>query len=61
MGIGHELARKLLVRVLGEDESVQLDERHQLDLDLDPGHYVLFCNLEGHYLGGMHVDLEVQP
>ncbi|MBX3285706.1 MAG: hypothetical protein R2746_07060 [Acidimicrobiales bacterium] len=49
------------VRVLGEDESVQLDERHQLDLDLDPGHYVLFCNLEGHYLGGMHVDLEVQP
>lgn len=49
------------VRVLGEDESVQLGERHQLDMELAPGHYVLFCNLEGHYLGGMHADLEVRP
>jgi uncharacterized cupredoxin-like copper-binding protein len=27
---------------------------------LAPGHYVLFCNLEGHYLGGMNVSLEVR-
>ena len=31
--------------------------RGDLTLDLQPGHYVLWCNLEGHYLGGMHVDV----
>ncbi len=47
-------------RVLGEDENVLLDEQAALELTLAPGHYVLFCNLPGHYLGGMHVDLEVE-
>ena len=46
-------------RVLGEDEHVHLSEQRVLDLVLKPGHYVLYCNLEGHYLGGMHHDLEV--
>jgi hypothetical protein len=32
-----------------------------LTLDLSAGHYVFFCNLEGHYLGGMHGVLEVTP
>ena len=27
--------------------------------DLAPGHYVLICNLEGHYTNGMRVDLTV--
>jgi hypothetical protein len=27
---------------------------------LAPGRYVLFCNMAGHYLGGMHVDLVVR-
>jgi uncharacterized cupredoxin-like copper-binding protein len=26
---------------------------------LAPGNYVIFCNYEGHYLGGMHVGLRV--
>ena len=30
------------------------------DGDLKPGRYVLWCNLEGHYLGGMHASFEVQ-
>jgi uncharacterized cupredoxin-like copper-binding protein len=30
-----------------------------LVLNLPPGQYVFFCNLEGHYLGGMHAVLEV--
>ncbi len=47
-------------RVLGEDENVQLDEQDVLELELAPGHYVLFCNFQGHYLGGMHADLEVR-
>ncbi|MFN8016989.1 MAG: hypothetical protein U0P45_02570 [Acidimicrobiales bacterium] len=46
-------------RVLGEEEHVRLDEQEVMDLVLEPGHYVFFCNLEGHYLGGMHADLEV--
>lgn len=46
-------------RVLGEEEHVQLTQEEVLDLVLEPGHYVVFCNLEGHYLGGMHEDLEV--
>lgn len=32
----------------------------QLTVRLRPGHYVLYCNLEGHYLGGMHLDLNVR-
>jgi uncharacterized cupredoxin-like copper-binding protein len=30
-----------------------------LRVRLEPGQYVLFCNMEGHYLGGMHSDLVV--
>lgn len=47
------------IRVLGEDEHVQLTEQGLLELALEQGHYVVFCNLEGHYLGGMREDLEV--
>jgi hypothetical protein len=28
--------------------------RRQLDVTLRPGRYVMFCNMQGHYLGGMH-------
>jgi uncharacterized cupredoxin-like copper-binding protein len=31
-----------------------------LRLHLPPGHYVLFCNMAGHFMGGMHTDLEVR-
>jgi len=30
-----------------------------LHLDLPPGRYVLFCNMEGHYMAGMHTGLVV--
>jgi uncharacterized cupredoxin-like copper-binding protein len=33
---------------------------HQLRVHLKPGRYVLFCNMSGHYLGGMDRDVEVQ-
>ena len=50
-----------------EDAVVPVDElkkigaktRGILSLSLAPGHYVLFCNLEGHYLAGMRASLEV--
>ena len=49
------------VRIVDEIEEVQLGDTAVLHVRLEPGHYVLFCNLEGHYLGGMHADLEVVP
>jgi uncharacterized cupredoxin-like copper-binding protein len=32
----------------------------RLKVHLAPGHYVLFCNMSGHYLSGMDRDLEVR-
>ena len=31
-----------------------------LVVDLKPGKYVLFCNMEGHYMAGMHTTLVVR-
>lgn len=31
-----------------------------LSLSLDPGRYVLFCNMTGHYMGGMHTEFVVR-
>jgi uncharacterized cupredoxin-like copper-binding protein len=39
---------------------LDIDDRQTLDLDLAAGDYVLYCNLEGHYLGGMHAALTVR-
>jgi uncharacterized cupredoxin-like copper-binding protein len=35
------------------------DAVHVLRLNLRPGHYELFCNMAGHYLGGMRARLVV--
>jgi hypothetical protein len=35
-------------------------KRRTLRLDLAPGNYQLFCNMNGHYRAGMHTDLVVQ-
>jgi uncharacterized cupredoxin-like copper-binding protein len=42
-------------------EQLNLGDSGDLHLDLRPGHYVLYCNLEGHYLGGMHASFDVRP
>lgn len=36
------------------------ESRRELNLHLTPGRYVLFCNMSGHYLGGMHTTLLVR-
>jgi uncharacterized cupredoxin-like copper-binding protein len=41
-------------------EQVNLHRTEDLTLDLKPGRYVLWCNLEGHYLGGMHETFDVR-
>jgi uncharacterized cupredoxin-like copper-binding protein len=47
------------VKKIDEVPEVRLHQRVEFDVHLRPGHYVLFCNLEGHYLSGMHQDLTV--
>jgi uncharacterized cupredoxin-like copper-binding protein len=43
-----------------EAEGLDIDDRRTLALNLPPGHFVLFCNMEGHYLGGMHAAINVR-
>jgi len=43
----------------GELSEVPAGADETLSLSLPPGRYVYFCNMEGHYLGGMHGVLEV--
>jgi uncharacterized cupredoxin-like copper-binding protein len=56
------------VEVLGELEDLEVGSTESLTLDLDPGPYVLLCNLveaeedgelESHYQMGMWIDFEV--
>jgi uncharacterized cupredoxin-like copper-binding protein len=44
---------------VGEISQVDFGTTESATLSLAPGHYVFFCNIEGHYLGGMHTELEV--
>jgi uncharacterized cupredoxin-like copper-binding protein len=48
------------VKFLEEVEGLDIDDRGTMILDLAPGRYVLYCNLEGHYLGGMYEALTVR-
>jgi hypothetical protein len=44
---------------LDEAEGLDIGDRRTLALRLAAGNYVLYCNMEGHYLGGMHAALTV--
>ena len=48
-----------LLKRMGSVEILEAGDTKNLTLDLQPGHYVLYCNLEGHYLGSMHATLDV--
>jgi len=45
----------------GSLEPGQPGRTRDLTLHLSPGRYVLFCNMEGHYMAGMHTILVVTP
>jgi hypothetical protein len=47
------------LELIKEDSELDIGVSRALVVDLPPGHYVLYCNLEGHYLGGMHASLVV--
>jgi uncharacterized cupredoxin-like copper-binding protein len=38
---------------------VRVGTSHEMSVRLTPGNYVIFCNFEGNYLGGMHLRLNV--
>ena len=44
---------------VGEFSQVDIGRTGTLVLRLPPGRYVVVCNLEGHYLGGMHLAITV--
>jgi uncharacterized cupredoxin-like copper-binding protein len=48
------------VNFLDEAEGLDIDDRETMVLDMAAGNYVLYCNLEGHYLGGMYAALAVR-
>jgi uncharacterized cupredoxin-like copper-binding protein len=47
------------VELVDEADGLDINDRQTLALRLAPGHYVMYCNLEGHYLGGMYAALTV--
>jgi uncharacterized cupredoxin-like copper-binding protein len=43
-----------------EIEDIEAGATPSLAVDLQPGHYVILCNLTSHYQKGMHADFDVQ-
>ena len=43
----------------GEIPDVEAGETKSEEFELTPGKYVIFCNLPGHYAGGMYGTLTV--
>lgn len=44
----------------GAVEAVPPGHDGETHLRLEPGHYLLFCNMAGHFRGGMHRELVVE-
>src|SRR2546421_10217537 len=49
-----------LLHWAGSRENLDIGDVTSLTVPLRPGHYVVFCNMEGHYLAGMHLPLTVR-
>lgn len=45
---------------VGEVEGITVGQSKPLEVELEPGHYALICNLPGHYEPGMYADFEVR-
>jgi uncharacterized cupredoxin-like copper-binding protein len=44
---------------IGEVEGIDIGQHQTLAANLKPGHYVLYCNMDGHYQAGMSTELAV--
>jgi uncharacterized cupredoxin-like copper-binding protein len=51
---------KAVTHIDPEAEDVQPGASKTLTLELEPGRYVIICNLAGHYASGMHQALTVR-
>lgn len=49
------------IKLLGETHSMKPKETKRLELTLEPGAYLLICNLPGHYAAGMVIPFNVTP
>jgi len=49
------------LKILGDTSELQPNESRTLDLTLSPGTYLIICNVQGHYAGGMATPLRVTP
>ena len=49
------------LNIVGKVDKVDLGQSATLTARLAPGHYVLLCNIVGHYQLGMHADITVTP
>jgi uncharacterized cupredoxin-like copper-binding protein len=49
------------IQAIDEIEEFPSDTSQKKTVTLDPGHYVLFCNIPGHYDKGMHASLHIEP
>jgi len=49
------------INTIDEIEEFPSDTSQKKTVTLDPGHYVLFCNIPGHYDKGMHASLHIEP
>jgi len=47
--------------IVGAMEDIEMGKGGTLELDLQPGHYVVFCNIDNHFSQGMHKDFTVTP
>lgn len=45
---------------LGEVAELEPGQKGSLTLEMRPGHYILYCNIEGHYASGMWTLLTVE-
>src|SRR5579859_1502957 len=49
------------LKIVARSNKVDVGQAGTLSASLPPGHYVLMCNIVGHYQLGMHTDFVVTP
>jgi uncharacterized cupredoxin-like copper-binding protein len=48
-----------LLDVIDEQPEYEPGVPGTVTVDLTPGHYIVMCNIEGHYKAGMYADFDV--